>query len=60
MSNVCNCDPWYLVMIQKIPSVVIVGILGVGGVIVNKFRDRIIEYLSYKIPIRNNAQTTIV
>ena len=45
MSIVCNCDPWYITMIQEIPSVVIVGILGVGGVIAYKFKDRIINIL---------------
>ena len=60
MSNVCNCDPWYLVMIQEIPSVVIVGVLGVGSVIAYKFKDRIIELLSDRILNRNNVQTTNV
>ena len=44
MSIVCNCDPWYITMIQEIPSVVIVGVLGVGSVIAYKFNVRIIEY----------------
>ena len=47
-------------MIQKIPSVVIVGILGVGGVIAYKFKDRIIELLSNRIQNRNTVQTTNV
>ena len=53
MSIVCNCDPWYITMIQEIPSVVIVGILGVGGVIAYKLKDRIINFfiIEYRIEI---------
>ena len=60
MSIICNCDPWYITMIQEIPSVVIVGILGVGGIIAYKFKDRIINFYTNRILNRNTVQTTNV